>query len=224
MSSRWWTETRAVARKEFMHEFRSLSGLATSALFGLVAVVTISIASQQSELNKTVAAGLLWVVIVFSGVLALPRIFLVEEEQGTADLLRLMGRADAVYWGKGIFAFALQLAISAVVTALFVMFNGIPVVKFDCLLISLVGGSMSIAGSVALCAAIAMRATNAVILAATISVPLLTALVTLGTTGTRTAFGVDAFNRGLFFSSSLVAYGIATFLVGSLIFPAVWRK
>ena len=59
LNSRWWTETRAVARKEFMHEFRSLSGLATSALFGLVAVVTISVASQQSELNKTVAAGLL---------------------------------------------------------------------------------------------------------------------------------------------------------------------
>ncbi len=178
----------------------------------------------MAELNKTVAAGLLWVVLVFSGILALPRIFLIEEEQGTADLLRLMAKPEAVFWGKGLFALVIQLAIGSAITVLFIVFNHIPVVKYDTLLISMLGGCAAIAGTVALCAAIAMRAANSTVLTATIAVPLLTTLVTLGTTGTRTAFGVDAFNRGLMFSSSLVAYAIATFLVGSLIFPSVWRK
>ncbi|MFQ3676725.1 MAG: heme exporter protein CcmB [Fimbriimonadaceae bacterium] len=91
-------EVAAVFRKEARGEFRGRSGLVTAGLFGLVAVVAVSFGTSGQRLEPTVAAGLLWVTLMFAAVIALPRALTLEEEQGTGDLLRILARPSSVYW------------------------------------------------------------------------------------------------------------------------------
>ena len=214
----------AVAKKEFIHEFRSPAGIMTSALFGTVSVVVIALTTADVSIDPTISAGLLWVVLLFAGLIAMPRAFLNEEEQGTGDLLRLIGNSESIYWGKGLFNFVLMQTIGLLICVLFIGLTGQPIIHASDFIIGLVGGCASIAGAVTLCSAIAARSSNATTLTAAIALPMLLFLVNLGTTGMRTAFGADHGGRGLIVNAALVAYAIGTYAIGSMIFPAVWKK
>ncbi len=214
----------AVTQKEFISEIRSPSGVMTSALFGTVAVVAISLTTADVSIEPTISAGLLWVVLLFAGVIAMPRAFLQEEEQGTGDLLRLIGEPEAIFWGKGLFNGILMLTVGLVIAAMFLVLTGQPVVHPGDFLLGLVGGCASIAGAVTLCSAIAARSANATTLTAAIALPMLLFLVSLGTTGMRSAFGADHSGRGLMVNMALVAYAIGTYAIGSMIFPRVWKR
>src|SRR4051794_37721914 len=103
LNSNWRVEIGAVFRKEWLNESRTRSGLISSLLFSVVAVVAIALATFGKTPDPTIAAGLLWVTLLFSSILALPRSFIGEEETGTADLLRLLARPHVVFWGKALF-------------------------------------------------------------------------------------------------------------------------
>lgn len=224
MNSSLRNEIFSLMRKEFLTELRSPSGIMTSGLFGLVSVVGISLTTYNVTVEPTVAAGLLWVVLLFAGVIAMPRSFLIEEEQGTGDMLRLLGDASTVYWGKGLYNLFLMQSLGVVLSLIFIVMTGRAVIFPHLFVVSLIGGCGAIAGAVTLCSALVSRAANAVALSAAVAIPMLLFLVMLGTSGFRAAFGADTGGLGLMISFSLVAYAIGTYAIGSTIFPAVWKK
>lgn len=210
--------------KEILCEWRSPHALLTGGLYGLIAVVGVSIAAYNFELEATLAAGLLWIIIAFIVVGTLPRMLLVEEETGTADFLRLTADPHAVYWGKWAFSFIQGLIQSALTTVLFLIFNSIHVQSPALLVLSIIGGTTALTGVSTICGAIAARATNRQSLATTLALPLILPIISWAVTSMRASFGDGFVAAGWLGAYGLLAYGILTVVIGPYIYAALWRK
>ena len=220
----WWDEIAAVIRKEAVSELRQKSGLLTAALFAIVAVVAVAFASVGQKLTSGFASGLIWVTLLFCSVVAIPRIFLLEEEQGTGDLLRLSARPHSVFWGKSLFAlFQLTLG-GAVISVLFFGLTGVPLFDLAVYVLGLLGGCAALAGATSLCGALVAQASNRAVLAGAISLPLLLPLVALGVAATRTSLEPEGARGGFEAILGLWGYAVATWAIGPHLFAAVWRR
>lgn len=236
MNSNWSREIRAVLRKEAQSELRTKNGLVTAGLFGLCSIITIAVATFNARITGDLAAGLIWVAILFASVIAIPRTFLVEEEQGTADLLRLFARPHAVYWGKALFNAAQTCVLSTLIVALFVLFTNSAVGVPGILVITILGGSFAMAGAVTLAGALVARANNRAVIAGAISVPLLLPVLGMGVGAMRVVFagqmlGADPnefltgfVNSGWMSAVGLSCYAVATMAIGPWIYAAVWKS
>lgn len=224
MNSNWGTEVFAVYRKEAISELRAKSGLATAGLFGVVAVFTIAFATMNSRLDGNIAAGLVWVAILFSSVIALPRTFLVEEEQGTGDLLRLMARPHAVFWGKALFNLTQMIIIASVLSFLYLGFTGLSLKMPWLFVASLIAGCAALAGAVTLSGAIVARAANRAALAGAVAVPSLLPIMAMGVSGMRAAFGVGFAESAQYWTVGLAGYAVLTLAIGPWLFAAFWKS
>lgn len=222
MNSNWRAEVQAIFRKEWLNEARTRSGLISSALFSGVAVVAIAFAAYQDLLTPSLAAGLLWVTLLFAGVVSLSRVFIGEEEAGTADLLRLIARPHAVFWGKALFNFA-NIAITALaVSVLLVALANLHVSNLTVYFLGLFGGCASLAGSVTLSGALAAQAANRSALLGSIGIPVLLPVVVLGIDSTRVAFG--GLHQAEMSIAGLWCYAIAVFAISPWVFASTWKK
>lgn len=228
MPSHWTAEVGAIFRKEWRTEMRQRSGLSTAALFSFTALVAIVTASSNVDFDqvrggKTIAAGLIWVVIAFAAVVTVPRAFISEEEQGTFDLLRLTASPHAVYWGKALFSLSISGGTGLLLSLLFVGMSSVKVAGWPLFTVSVVAGSVGMAGAVTLCGALVARAANRSALAAAIAVPLLFPLIFLGVAALRVAFGFDSLDGGWGAGAGIVCYALATYAIGPWLFAAVWK-
>lgn len=223
MSSSWKAEILAVFRKEVISEFRARSGILTAGLFSVLATVIMAFGSQSQRLTPSLAAGMFWVTLLFSAVVSLPRSFTAEEEQMTANLLRVYARPHAVFWGKALFNF-LQMAITALVLSLlFLVLVGISVKEPVLFLSGVLLGCGSLAGAVTFCAALVAQAANRAVLAGVISLPLLVPLVVLGVVSTRAGLGEVSVTSAWNATLGIGLYGVAFFAAGPHLFAAVWK-
>ena len=224
MSGSWPREIKAVYRKEISSELRTKSGLATVCLFSLAAVVAVAFASFNQKLTGSLASGLLWVTLLFTAAVALPRAFVTEEEQGTADLLRLIARPEAVFWGKVLYNLTLMLVTGVVLSLLFFVLVGSSVTNLFLYAVCLIGSCAALSGTVTLCGALVAQAAGRGALAAAIAIPLLLPLVAIGVAGMKVALGDPGPLRGEEAAIGLVCYGIAALTIGPALFAAVWKS
>ena len=217
----------AILKKEAIVELRSRSGLLTAVLFAVNAVVTISLATFDLQISPQLGAGLLGVGILFSAVATLPRTVLIEEEQGTSDLLRLLARSEDVYWGKCAYNLSFMLVTTALLTALFVGFTKSGIGNWWLLMICILGSSMAFAGTVTLCGALVSHATHRTALVGVVAVPLLLPLSFMAVSAMRVALDVEGrfdTTKGMISGIGLLSYGAASIAVGVYLFKAVWRR
>ena len=220
----WFREIRALFVKELRTEVRTKSALLTAGLFSVVAVVAIAFAVAGRALAGDLAAGMLWVTLLFASAISLPRAFVVEDEQGTGDLLRLMAQPHAVFWGKALFNLLQMLITSAVLAVLFSVLTGTEVSHGALYAASLAAGSAALAGTVTLCGALVAQAANRWTLAGAVSLPLLLPMIALGVAATRVAFGFGGLPGGVTACVGLACYAVATLAAGPYVFAAVWRN
>ncbi|MCA1997264.1 MAG: heme exporter protein CcmB [Armatimonadetes bacterium] len=214
----------ACLRKEWLAETRSRAGVLSAGLFSVSAVVAVWFASFGFRLPGGLAAGLLWVTLLFSAVVALPRVLLAEEENGTGDLLRQWARPHAVFWGKALFN-SLQMILTAVaLTVLFLVLTDLEIRHPLLLALSLAAGCTALSAGTTLCGALAAQAPNRAALSVAVSVPFLLPMVALGITAVRVAFGQGEPSGGWQGCVGLACYAVATFSGGPHLFAAVWRR
>jgi heme exporter protein B len=80
--------TRAVAaivRKDLLVELRTCEAVPTMVLFSLSTFVLFHFALNRDTVEGELAAGVLWVTLLFAAVLAIGRLFVAEREQGGFD-------------------------------------------------------------------------------------------------------------------------------------------
>lgn len=223
MSSSWPAEILAVITKEVRTELRSRSGLMTAGLFSIVTVVAIAFASFGFVLDGSLGAGLLWVALLFSSVVGLPRTFTIEEEQGTGDLLRMWARPHAVFWGKALYNLGQAIATALILSLLFLVLTNLKVTDVWLYAGSLLAGCSALAASVTLCGALVAQASNRAILAGAVSLPMLLPLIALGIGSLKAALGSGSLESGLQAAFGLAMYAAAGFAIGPYLFAAVWR-
>lgn len=114
----------AVVRKDLLVELRSKQRLATMGGFAVLVGVLFNYALDQTLVApQDIAAGLIWMTLVFAGVMGVGRTFELEAEDGAFQgvLLSPIPR-DALYLGKVLSNFVLVLAVVALVLAVFGLF------------------------------------------------------------------------------------------------------
>ena len=97
-----WRAVIAIVAKDVAAELRSKETLSTLLIFALMIMVVFNFAFELRVQNvRQIAPGVLWVALIFSGVLALNRSFVVEREEGCIEGLRLTPvDRSVIYLGK----------------------------------------------------------------------------------------------------------------------------
>jgi heme exporter protein B len=162
-------------------------------------------------------------ILVFSGSVTLPRTFLQEEENRSADFWRLVARPESVFYGKALFNIVQMFFATVLITVAFVITIRMDVKDWGALVLNAVGGSIAIASTATLSGAIVAPATNRFALASAISAPMLCFLVNLGVTGTGYALGEGLSGGNLSFLA-MISYGIAATLWGPMVYLNVWKS
>lgn len=114
----------AVVRKDLLVEVRSKQRLATMGGFAVLVGVLFNYALDQTLVApQDIAAGLIWMTLIFAGVMGVGRTFELEAEDGAFQgvLLSPIPR-DALYLGKVVSNFVLVVVVVALVLAVFGLF------------------------------------------------------------------------------------------------------
>ena len=120
----WLRQLSAVVRKDLLLELRSKQRLATMGGFAVLVGVLFNYALDQTLVApQDVAAGLIWMTLIFAGVMGVGRTFELEAEDGAFQgvLLSPISR-DALYLAKVTSNFILVLVVVGLVLAVFGLF------------------------------------------------------------------------------------------------------
>ena len=190
----------------------------------------MSAALSSAAVKSEVKAALLWIVLLFAALSGLARVFVREEEAGTAPLLRLYAPPTAVYAGKWLFNTALVFAVELVSVPLFLVVlpldhNNLDV-NFPVLLgVLLTGGTGLSAAATFVAALISQASSGKSSLFFVVAFPILLPLLLIAVQGTIGAF--DGLPSHLAKSrvdiEMLAVYGVAMTTASFLLFEYVWN-
>jgi heme exporter protein B len=79
------TVVRALLRKELLVELRTLESVPGMSLFAVTTFVVFHFALQRSSVDGDLAAGILWVTLLFAAILGINRLFVADADQGGFD-------------------------------------------------------------------------------------------------------------------------------------------
>lgn len=215
---------RACLRKEWRSEIRNPQGLYLSFLFGAMAMASIMFVTGTQRPTAEMAGGLFTIVILFSALQAVPRLFLAEEEQGTFDLVRQWGSLDALWLGKALFAGLQQLITALVLGVLFAGIIPLPIVSSIHYWITIPLLGLAVANVPSLTSSIVITAQNRWILSTVIALPLLFPFIFLGISALRVSFGVGSLKGGWQAIVALLMYGIAPLAIGPNLARTLWNE
>jgi heme exporter protein B len=126
----------AVGAKDLRAEFRTREVFLTMAAFSVLAVIVFGLAFDlRVPDSEMVVPGVLWVVVLYTGVLGLNRSFGAEMDHGTlAGLLLAPMDRSAIYFGKFlagmVLMFSMELLVLPVILVIFDVNLFHPVVLF----------------------------------------------------------------------------------------------
>jgi len=216
----------AVFRKDLQVELRTRYALGAVLLFAVTTLIAVSAALSSTSVHSEVKAALLWIVLLFAALSGLARVFVREEEAGTAPLLRLLAPATAVYAGKWLFNIALVFAVEIVSVPLFLVVLPIKDTNYGLLFGVLTLGGVGLAGASTFVAAlIAQASSGKSALFFIVAFPILLPLLLIAVQGTIGAFDSSAFDNARSRSDLglLTTYGIVMTTASFLLFEYIWH-
>jgi heme exporter protein B len=149
----------AVTVKDLRSELRVRYALNALLMFVVTSLAAVVIALADGELNPEILSAIFWIVILFSAMSGLSRIFVSEEERGTTLVLQLVASPSAVYFGKLIFNCCLTLILSTTVTLLYIIaFPAFIIRSMPVFLCTVFLGSLGFASASTIIAAIIAKA------------------------------------------------------------------
>ncbi len=119
----------AVARKDLTSEWRTRELVPALAQFIVLALVIANFGFQfDSRTAPAIAPGVLWMTLVFAGLVAFGRAFAAEREQASLEAMLLTPAAPAaIFAGKALAAALLLVLCEAVLLPALGLFFGVPV-------------------------------------------------------------------------------------------------
>lgn len=220
----WVRSALSVFLKDWRSELRTRYAISALLMFVLTTIAIVLFALGTEGAPAHALAGMLWVVIFFSGMSGLARTFVTEEERGTAMTLQLTAAPSAVYTGKLLFNLVLVYAVNAVAVLLFFFFiQGFEVRTPSIFLLTLFLGSTGLAVMSTLIAAIIAKANTKGTLFPVLSFPLLLPLLLAVINATRLSAEGAFFTEALGEFQVLISYIGAVLTVSYLVFDYVWK-
>ena len=115
-----------LAKKDLYSELKTKQILTTQIIFAGLVIVVLSFAfDPANNTTKAVIPGVIWVIIVFAGILGLNRSFISEQRNDTLQgLLVAPMEAASIYLGKFLANFTMMLVVEIVsIPFLFLLFD-----------------------------------------------------------------------------------------------------
>lgn len=179
----------AVARKDLTSEWRTREVVPALAQFVVLALVIANFGFQFDSHNApAIAPGVLWMALVFAGLVAFGRAFAAEREQASLDAMLMTPAAPAaIFAGKALAAGLLLVICEAVLLPALALFFGVPL-SFDvvsAVLLATVG--MAVLGC--LFAAMVARVRARELLLPLLTIPLWIPFIVVGGQAVQAAMG-----------------------------------
>jgi heme exporter protein B len=113
--------------KDLLLELRTRERIAAMGAFAVLAGVLFNFSTDTSLVRpQDIAAGLIWMTLVFDGMLGVGRTFHLESEDGALQgVLMSPAPKDAIFLGKTISNFALLYVVALLVLGVFMLFFGL---------------------------------------------------------------------------------------------------
>ena len=123
------TVALAVARKDLRSEWRTRELVPALAQFIVLALVIANFVFQVDQHNAAaISPGILWMALVFAGLVAFGRAFAAEREQATLEAMLMTPASPvALFAGKAMAAGAMLIVCEAVMLPALALFFGTPV-------------------------------------------------------------------------------------------------
>ena len=112
----------AIARKDLLVELRTKESVPAMALFAITTFVIFHFGLDRDRLEGELAAGVLWVTLLFAAILGINRLFVAEREQGGFDAF-LLAPVDrtALFFAKALVLFSFLCALELFAVPAFVV-------------------------------------------------------------------------------------------------------
>ena len=214
----------AIARKDLLVEFRTLDRLTAMGAFVVLIGILFNFSIDTTVVRpQDIAAGLIWMTIIFGGMLGMGRTFSLEEQDGAlTGILQSPIPLDALYLGKVLGNFVLLSMMVALVFGVFGMFFGL---TFAGSLVSLVGvvasGVLGFVALTTLFSAMTTRSSMGEGLLPVLIFPLLVPIIVNGTTATNRLFAGRPFAEVDGNLRMLAAFAIGSTVVCAWLFRFV---
>ena len=214
----------SVFKKDWQSELRTRYAINALAMFILVTISVILFSIGQEKVSEHLTGGLFWVVIFFSAMSGLSRAFVSEEERGTTLTLQLIAAPSTIYFGKLAFNLVLVFIMNiAIVILYYLLFESFVILNFGLFLLSLLFGSIGIAVSSTLIAAIISKANTKGTLYPVLSFPILLPLILTLMELTKFAMDGDLVSDSYAELMVLVSYDVIMLTAGYMLFDFIWK-
>jgi heme exporter protein B len=170
----------ALLRKELLVELRTLESVPGMSLFSLSTFVVFHFALNRSSVEGDLAAGILWVTLLFAAILGVNRLFVADAEEGGFDAFLLAPvERSAMFVAKALTLLAFLLALELVAVPAFALLLLGPSLwpALPGLLATLALGDIGVAVIGTLIAALAVRTRARDLLGPLLALPLLVPIV-----------------------------------------------
>jgi heme exporter protein B len=183
----------ALLRKELLVELRTLESVPGMSLFAVTTFVVFHFALNRNSVDGDLAAGILWVTLLFAAILGVNRLFVADAEQGGFDgfLLAPVDRS-AMFIAKALALLAYLVVLELVAVPAFALLLLGPSLggALPGLLAVLALGDLGVAVIGTLVAALAVRTRARDLLGALLSLPLLVPVVIGGARASAPLFSL----------------------------------
>jgi heme exporter protein B len=194
-NTRTTTVVRALLRKELLVELRTLESVPGMSLFAVTTFVVFHFALQRSSVDGDLAAGILWVTLLFAAILGVNRLFVADADQGGFDgfLLAPVDRS-ALLVAKALALLAYLVVLELVAVPAFALLLLGPSLgqAMPGLLGVLALGDLGVAAIGTLVAALAVRTRARDLLGPLLALPLLVPIVIGGARATSPLLALGA--------------------------------
>lgn len=214
----------AIFRKDLESELRTRYAVNALLMFVVVTISVIVFSLAGETLTTGAMTGMLWVVMFFAAMSGLSRVFVAEEERGTAMTLQLLAPPMAVYLGKLLFNIVLVLGLNALIVVLFLLtMEQFTVRQADMFAVVMLFGGLGIATSTTIIAAIIARANTKGTLFPVLAFPVLLPLLMAGISATNIAVEGGTWNSVWPDLQLLGSYIVVVTTVSFMLFDFVWK-
>jgi heme exporter protein B len=208
----------AIARKDALAELRGRHATVSTLFFAAIVLLLFGFALGPDSARLAAAApGLLWLAVVFAGILAVSRLHLVETDDGALEQLALYPVARrAIYAGKALGGFAVMLLLGLIVLAAVGVLFAVDVVgPLLPLLITVVLGAAGVAAVGTFYAGVTVRLRAREVMLPLLMLPVLAPLLLGAVKATAAALAGDPFGELGAWLQLLVAFDVVMVVAGA---------
>jgi heme exporter protein B len=184
---RTFAVVRALLRKELLVELRTLESVPAMSLFAVTTFVVFHFALNRNTVDGDLAAGILWVTLLFAAILGVNRLFVADADQGGFDAFLLAPvERSAMLFAKSLALLCYLLVLEVVAVPAFALLLLGPSLwhALPALIGVLALGDLGVAAIGTLVAALAVRTRARDLLGPLLALPLLVPIVIGGARAT----------------------------------------